>query len=58
MPAPESSGAGGEGKPFYKKPLFLAIGGALVVGGIIAATGGGNDTTAPPNLPDFPGPPQ
>ncbi|MFN8179139.1 MAG: hypothetical protein U0167_14510 [bacterium] len=58
MPAPESSGAGGEGKPFYKKPLFLALGGALVVGGIIAATGGGSSTTTAPNLPDFPGPPQ
>jgi len=48
----------GEKKPWYKKPVFLAIGGALVVGGIIAAAGGGGGDDGEPDLPGFPDPPQ
>jgi hypothetical protein len=57
MPAPVSAG-GGE-KPFYKKPLFLGIGAAVVVGGIVALAGGGDDGGGgEPDLPGFPPPPQ
>ena len=60
MPAPMSTGAAdaGESKPFYKKPIFMVIGGALLVGGAVAlAGGGGDDDDGGTPLPDFPPPP-
>jgi hypothetical protein len=48
----------GEEKPFYKKPLFLGIGAAVLVGGIVALSGGGGSDSSEPDLQGFPEPPQ
>lgn len=56
MPPPVA--AEKEGKPFYKKPLFLGIGAAVVVGGIVALASGGGDESSEEDLPAFPEPPQ
>ena len=48
----------GEEKPFYKKPLFIGIGAAVLVGGIVALAGGGGSDSSEPDLQGFPEPPQ
>ena len=55
MPEPVSEGGG---KPFYKKPLYLGLGAAVVVGIAVLAAGGGGDEGGDPDLPGFPNPPQ
>ena len=52
----EAPKAAGESKPWYKKPVVLGLGGALVLGGIVlAASGGGDDES---DLPGFPAVPE
>jgi hypothetical protein len=51
---PEATG----GKPWYKKPAFLLVGGAVLVGGAIALAAGGGGDDGESDLPNFPDPPQ
>ncbi|HET9888060.1 MAG TPA: hypothetical protein VFR10_11150 [bacterium] len=44
-----------ESKPWYKKPLYLGLIGAALVGGVVLAAGGGDDED--PDLAGFPPPP-
>jgi hypothetical protein len=46
-----------ESKPWYKKPVFLGVIGAAVIGGVVLAAGGGGDDEEAEDLPGFPGPP-
>lgn len=56
-PSPFATAAPAAGKAWYKKPVFMAVGGAVLVGGVIAlAGGGGGDGDS--DLPGFPNPPQ
>lgn len=59
----ESSGSTrvSAGRPWYKNPVVLGVGGALVIGGIVAAAsggGGGGGGDEVPDLPGFPEPPR
>jgi hypothetical protein len=54
MPEPISAGE----KPWYKKPVVLVVGSALVAGGIYALVDDGDEVTTPADVPDFPDPPQ
>ncbi len=49
--------AAGGGTPWYKNKAVLAVGGALVVGGVVLAVSGGGDD-GESDLPFFPDPPQ
>jgi hypothetical protein len=53
LPEPISVGE----KPWYKKSVFLAVGGAAVAGGVLLLLGG-EDEKFVPDVPGFPDPPQ